>query len=217
MIEYHLSIILLMAISCNLDNIGIGIAYGARGVSIPFESNLLIAAITTCGTCIALVFGQSVHIILKPDIAKYTGSLIIICAGIWIIGREIISDHEKSFNAERDASAAPSIGKRPFAKIMMILNNPFIADADLSNHIDLREGATLGLALTLNNIANGVGAGMIGLNIMLLTLLVFIVSIVTIWVGIKIGAYYGHRIFGRLTGFAAGILLVVIGVYEIIF
>jgi putative sporulation protein YtaF len=100
---------------------------------------------------------------------------------------------------------------------MMILNNPFIADADLSNHIDLREGATLGLALTLNNIANGVGAGMIGLNIMLLTLLVFIVSIVTIWVGIKIGAYYGHRIFGRLTGFAAGILLVVIGVYEIIF
>jgi putative Mn2+ efflux pump MntP len=83
--------------------------------------------------------------------------------------------------------------------------------------IDLREGAVLGLALTLNNIANGIGAGMIGLNIVWLTLCVFIISIVTIWLGIKVGDHYGRRIFGKVTGFAAGALLVFIGIYEIIF
>jgi putative Mn2+ efflux pump MntP len=77
--EYQLLIILPMAISCNLDNIGIGIAYGARGVSIPFGSNLLIAAITTCGTLLSVMMGQSIHMFFKPDVAKYSGSALIIC------------------------------------------------------------------------------------------------------------------------------------------
>lgn len=58
---------------------------------------------------------------------------------------------------------------------------------------------------------------MIGLNMAWLTFFVFIISIVTIWLGIKVGDRYGRRIFGRLTGFAAGVLLVFIGIYEIIF
>ena len=100
----HLSIVLLMAISCNLDNLGIGIAYGTRRVSIPFTSNLLIAVITTIGTFLSVILGQTMYIL----------------------------------------------------------------------------------------------------------------SIITIWVGIKVGHYYGHRFFGRLTEPAAGVLLVIIGIYEIL-
>jgi putative sporulation protein YtaF len=215
--EYHLSIVLLMAVSCNLDNVGIGIAYGARGVSIPFISNLLIAGITTLGTYISVMFGQCMYIFIKPGIAKYTGAAILICVGIWI-------SIEKYIYGNRDLCCHTGISevnsrteKSFITKILMILDNPFTADTDLSNHIDLREGIALGLALSLNNIANGIGAGMIGLNIMWLTVFVFIFSIVTIWVGIKIGDYYGRRIFGKVTGFAAGVLLVFIGIYEIIF
>ena len=88
---------------------------------------------------------------------------------------------------------------------MKILDNPFIADTDMSSHIDMKEGIALGLALSLNNVSNGIGTGMIGLNIIWLILSVFILSIITIWVGIKVGHYYGHRLFGRLTGPAAGV------------
>jgi putative sporulation protein YtaF len=214
--EYHLIIILLMSISCNLDNVGIGMAYGARGVSIPFDSNLLIAVITSCGTFLATILGQSMYIILKPEIAKYIGSAIIICVGIWIIGQEFIIDGKTVDYSEHVEDSAAAGQKGLFARIMMVLNNPFMADSDMSNHIDLKEGTVLGLALTLNNIANGVGAGMIGLNIVWLTVCVFILSIVTIWVGIKIGDHYGRRIFGRFTGLVAGALLVLIGIYEII-
>lgn len=99
---------------------------------------------------------------------------------------------------------------------MKILDNPFIADTDMSSHIDMKEGIALGLALSLNNVSNGIGTGMIGLNIIWLILSVFILSIITIWVGIKVGHYYGHRLFGRLTGPAAGVLLFIIGIYEIL-
>jgi putative sporulation protein YtaF len=214
--EYHLAIILLMSISCNLDNVGIGIAYGARGVSIPFDSNLLIAFITTSGTFVSAVCGQSLYLVLKPELARYIGSAIIICMGIWIIGQEFIIGGMTGVCSEHIADRAAADQKGLFAKVMMVLDNPCAADADLSNHIDLKEGTVLGLALTLNNIANGVGAGMIGLNIMWLTVFVFILSIVTIWVGIRIGDRYGQRIFGRLTGLVAGAILVLTGIYEII-
>ncbi len=215
--EYHLSIILLMSVSCNLDNVGIGIAYGARGVSIPFVSNLLIAGITTLGTYVSAVFGHSMYVFLKPNIVKYTGAAILICAGIWVMLRELIySKHDLYPN--NHTSEINLAGKTSFIRrILLILDNPFIADQDLSNHIDIREGIALGLALSLNNIANGIGAGMVGLNIMWLTISIFIISILTIWIGIKIGNYYGRRIFGKLTGLAAGVFIVLIGIYEIFF
>jgi putative sporulation protein YtaF len=215
--EYHLTIILLMAVSCNLDNLGIGIAYGARGVSIPFVSNLLIAGITTLGTYVSAVFGHSVYLFLKPDIAKYTGAAILICAGIWVVLEELLFS-KRNLYPNNHTSEVNLAGKTSFIrKILMILDNPFIADQDLSNYIDVREGIALGLALSLNNIANGIGAGMIGLNIMWLMISIFIISIVTIWIGIKIGNYYGRRIFGKLTGLAAGVFIVLIGIYEIFF
>lgn len=40
----------MLAISCNLDNVGVGLAYGARGIGIPLASNLLIALVTAAGT-----------------------------------------------------------------------------------------------------------------------------------------------------------------------
>ena len=54
----HLLTILLLALSCNLDNVGVGIAYGARGIGIPLASNLLIALITAAGTGLCIVFVQ---------------------------------------------------------------------------------------------------------------------------------------------------------------
>ncbi len=49
---------LLIALSCNLDNVGVGISYGARGIKIPFVTNLFIALITGTGTLLAMVLGK---------------------------------------------------------------------------------------------------------------------------------------------------------------
>ncbi len=45
----HLATILLLSLSSNLDNIGVGVSYGIRKVNIPFTSNLLIAVVTRGG------------------------------------------------------------------------------------------------------------------------------------------------------------------------
>lgn len=214
--EAELSLIVLMAISCNLDNIGIGIAYGARKISIPFDSNLLIALITTLGTILSAALGRTVYIVLRPDTAKYIGSAILICAGLWVVVYDLIAPGPHVLHS-KDNTSAPTSGPRSFlGRLLSILNNPCSADVDFSSHIDLKEGAVLGLALTLNNVANGVGAGLIGLNIVWLGVFVFLFSIATILGGIMIGSGYGSRVFGRFSGLAAGAILICIGIFELL-
>ena len=68
----------------------------------------------------------------------------------------------------------------------------------------------------LNNIPNGVGAGLLGLSTLLTTLMVGVLSILTFWVGIGLGRSLGVRWLGRHAGTISGLLLVVIGLVEVI-
>ena len=84
----HLLTILLLAISCNLDNVGVGIAYAARGIGIPFASNLLIALITAGGTGLCIVFGQRIFQVLLSQGAILLGAALLVGMGLWGSGRK---------------------------------------------------------------------------------------------------------------------------------
>ena len=214
MLNKHLLSILLLAVSSNLDNVGVGTAYGTRKVSIPFSSNLVIALITSTGTWLSMLLGKTISIMLDTQLAGYLGAAIIIAVGIWIFSTETGIVRKKSSPDLSNADHRPDIsGVHVFKKAFIILENPFVADVDFSGHISPKEGLLLGFALTLNNLANGVGAGMIGLDPGLTTLFVCIFSIITIWVGIAMG-YSGSRWLGKLAGPVSGLLLIFIGIME---
>ena len=80
----------------------------------------------------------------------------------------------------------------------------------------MKEATALAFGLTLNNIPNGVGAGMLGLNISITTAAVFLVSVITIWIGIYFGQL-GVRWLGKSAGLISGFLLIFVGLYEIFF
>lgn len=164
-----------------------------------------------------MLAGQRVYSLLNPQISHYLGSSIIIGAGIWFFITEIVKLSKKTFPEQHYIEKIDISNKSIFRKTLMILDNPFVADMDFSGHISLKEGFLLAFALMVNNLANGVGAGMIGLSPVLTTIFVFVFSILTIWIGIEIGDNYASRLFGKLTGPIAGLLLIVIGLLEIFY
>ncbi len=211
----HLLTILLLAISCNLDNVGVGIAYGARGIGIPLASNLLIALITAGGTGLCIVFGQRIFQVLPSQGAILLGAALLVGMGLWVIRQEI------GGRSRQDQEAPPSadtndLAKKPLLqRMILILKNPLLADRDSSGHIDLKESLLLSLALMLNNLPNGVGAGLLGLSTLLTTLMVGLLSVLTFWLGIGLGRSLGIRWLGRHAGTVSGLLLIVIGLAEI--
>jgi putative sporulation protein YtaF len=212
----HLATILLLSLSSNLDNIGVGVSYGVRKINIPFTSNLLIASITSTGTLLSILLGQSIYLFISPEMAALLGGSIIIAAGIWVIFQEQVMHRGKEPQEEKQPLAETGFSKFGFRQITSILNNPIIADWDFSGHIDLKEATALALGLTINNIPNGVGAGMLGLNPILTTTAVFFFSVITIWIGISSG-HFGFNRLGKSTGVLSGLVLIFVGVYEIFF
>jgi putative sporulation protein YtaF len=213
--KYQLLIILLLAVSSNLDNLGVAISYGSRKINIPFSSNLFIAFISGSGTFLSMFVGQRMYRFLNPQLSHYLGTSIIISAGIWIFIKEIVKLIKKKAPEQHHIEKINISNKSILRKTLMILDNPFVADVDFSGHISPREGFLLAFALTVNNLANGVGAGLVGLSPVLTAIFIFIFSILTIWIGIEIGDDYTSRWFGKLTGPIAGLLLIVIGLIEI--
>jgi len=212
----NLLVIIILALSSNLDNIGVASSYGIRKISIPFSSNLLIAFITGTGTLASMLAGRSVYKFLDPQTAGTAGAAIIIAVGVWVLFKEMVMRKPKVAPLNHDSRQ--SISHLPVhRKINAILDNPFMADMDFSGHISLKEGMLLGIALTFNNLANGIGAGMMGLSVTLTTALVVVFSILTIWVGLEFGNHYGVRWLGKSAGPAAGLLLILVGIYEMLF
>lgn len=217
MITLHLATTGLLALSSNLDNIGIGISYGIRRVNIPFGSNLMIALITSIGTLISVLLGQTIYLFLSQHTAVLLGGALIIAAGIWVVIQEkfLSKNDDLQDNASQQTEPLIEPSKLSFRNLLEILNNPIIADRDFSGHIDLKESVALALGLTINNIPNGIGAGMLGLNLPIMTSAVFFTSIITIWVGTSTG-HLGFRRLGNSAGLISGLMLILIGVYELI-
>ena len=76
--------------------------------------------------------------------------------------------------------------------------------------------ALLGLALTPNNLVNGAAAGIIDLSIAAVVILVFLLSMATIWAGIGVGHQCEKRWLGNVAGVASGALLIFVGTCEIV-
>jgi putative sporulation protein YtaF len=214
-------VILLLALSCNLDNIAIGISYGIRNIRLPWLSNLLIAFLTAAGTGLFIVFGQRIITYLSPKIAVLSASLILIAMGLWVLGQEFLSHFSPSSDSDLAAPTSPSVSTTDSPPVCLwqqmthILKDPSFADKDSSGHIDLKESLLLSLALMLNNIPNGLGAGLLGLPSFFTALIVGLLSIITFLVGIGFGKNFGQRWLGQWAGTVAGCLLIILGVMGI--
>jgi putative sporulation protein YtaF len=212
----HFLAILLLAISCNLDNVGVGLAYGARGIGIPMASNLLIALVTAAGTGLCIVFGQQIFQVLPAEVGIMLGAVLLIGMGVWIIRQEFVAGGHRAPEALRSVPANGMTQKSWLRRLILILQNPVLADRDSSGHIDLKESLLLSMALMLNNIPNGVGAGLLGLSTLLTTIMVGFLSVLTFWLGIALGRTMGVLWLGRHAGTISGVMLIVIGLAEII-
>lgn len=204
---------ILLSLSSNLDNAGVGIAYGIRRMHVPFSSNLLIALITSAGTLAAMLAGKSISRFMGPGLANFVGGALLIGLGGWAVFQEYWQ-LQCGLPTTSPAASRPVSSENFLVRMRLILTNPFSVDEDFSRHIDKREALVLGVALSMNNLVNGVAAGIAGMEPALVTTLVFTLSILMLWGGISAGYRFGARVPSRYTGVVSGVLLISIGVYE---
>ena len=206
----HLLGSLWLGISTNVDNLGVGVAYGVKRIRIGMMSNLLVAFFNAMGTLLSMTAGETISKLLPATISGYIGNSIIILVGIWGLINTFGfwgSDTEKT----------PTGEPQEIIQLEYIAQHPESLDPNRSGHVKMRECLPLAYALSISNLATGVGAGLAGYNVGFLVLIMFIFSMLGISVGYFIGRKCSLALPGRWPGILSGVLLIALGVYEMFF
>jgi len=147
-------------------------------------------------------------------VANMLGALMIVAIGFWVAMHKSTSDN--NLPAAVPAMKTYSVAVKPLSCIIQITKNPSFADLDANGFISSKEAMALGLTLSFNCIATGVGAGLTGLDPLPLSISVFLFSIVTISSGYWTGWKTASNRLERWSQAFAGVLLILIGIYELI-
>lgn len=167
--------VLLFAVAISIDGFAAGIAEGLRGIRVPAGSLVVMNVVSAVVVLISLSSGQLIAGLLNPLAAKLIGGGILIGLGAWTLGRRPTgrpSSETENQPCEEPPVAisakARGIRSRGLVKALAMvpgfLDEPALADLDSSGILTPGEAFLLGLALAIDALGVGFGAGMAGLS-----------------------------------------------------
>ena len=222
--EHKLLYLLTISIAANLDNLGVGIAYGLAKTQISTLPNLLIAIISGIFTYLAMALGILVGMMLPPVIANTLGATLLILVGFWVGWEHTVAKlrHQFSLFVKQvlrilEIRLLALRGKRKQTEPTYKTNSKQQKRWRFKTRC-WRQIAILGLSLSLNAIAGGFAASLAGHNSAIDTIAIPIgvasFSYLTIAVGQRVSARLVTRWLGDLSQKIAALLLIGIGVSE---
>ncbi|GFZ91684.1 sporulation membrane protein YtaF [Paenibacillus marchantiophytorum] len=195
----HWFSIIGIGIAANLDNLGIGLSFGARSTRVPLISNFVIAILSMIASYTSIALGDVISQYIPGEITNWGGGAFLVIIGLFAIK----ADLKNSSNQHRQNG------------ITSLLHSPNKADRDGDKVISWRESLTLGIALALNCAVGGFGAGMTGLSPVMTTISIGIFSLLTIHIGVRAGQQLARTWLGKWFNRIGGIFIVLIGLYEV--
>ncbi|AOC91669.1 sporulation membrane protein YtaF [Bacillus amyloliquefaciens] len=207
-------LILGLAVSSSIDNLGVGMSYGIRKIKISHMSNMMIAFICFLFSYIGIYFGKWISAVLPGFLPVLLAAFILSVIGIRIILLAVPRKKEHSARAD--------VSSRKKGRFAGLLQNPETADADGSGEIGILESMVLGVAVSANALTNGLSAGLIGLSPAAISITAAFGSFLTIWLGcllgkkaasLRIGSFH----VGQFSTVLSGVIILIIAVNTLLF
>ncbi len=199
------SVLLIFAIgiASNLDNAGVGIAYGVRKIRVPLISNFIIALMGFSLALVGGLFGNWISLWLTPFTCQLISMTVLVSIGVYLLSQQYLVKKTKEQQSDGN-------------RILRVLRNPEEADLDRSKSIGLSESFILGIALSINNLAGGFSAGITQLNILATASVSGLFSFLCTGLCAIFGLKFASGRLGEKATTISGILLILVGVKQII-
>jgi putative sporulation protein YtaF len=197
---------MLFTVSANLDTFVVAATYGVMKLKIKLTSILMITFITSAGTYLSMTFGRYLNTFLPNGASNLIGSVILVGLGLWVLKDLFMKKPER----HETQTGNPHTG------LIELLKNPEKADTDQSGYIDLKESVILACALTINNIGFGIGASITGLSICFTAVITFLINILFLTAGYAVGSRPVSGFFEKYASLISGIVIILLGVYELL-
>ncbi|PFH85809.1 sporulation membrane protein YtaF [Bacillus sp. AFS088145] len=205
--------VLFLAFSSSIDNFGVGITYGIRGIKVGLLANLIISIIAFIFSEAGIVSGQYISKVFPGTLSNVIGAFFLLVIGIRIV-LLTFPRKDKQTIINKDDESVTNI-------VTNYLSSPEKADVDRSGDISSFEAIILGTAVSMNALTNGLGVGLIGLSPFAISIAASIFSFLAIWLGVLLGkkvanVKIGGWSLGQFSSIISGIILVLIAIHNLV-
>ncbi|MFF3022261.1 sporulation membrane protein YtaF [Gottfriedia sp. NPDC057948] len=205
--------VLFLAFSSSIDNFGVGITYGIRGIKVGLLANLIISIIAFIFSEAGIVSGQYISKVFPGTLSNVIGAFFLLVIGLRIVLLTFPRKDKQTIINNDDESVSNIVTN--------YLSSPEKADVDHSGDISSFEAIILGTAVSMNALTNGLGVGLIGLSPFAISIAASIFSFLAIWLGVLLGkkvanVKIGGWSLGQFSSIISGIILVLIAIHNLV-
>ncbi|ACL69246.1 sporulation membrane protein YtaF [Halothermothrix orenii] len=195
----------ILAIAISVDGFSVGLTYGLRKIKFDLIPLLINSVISALAVYITGTLGNSLAGLIEQEMAETLGGIMLIIVGGWLVYSNIIDYNRNNSSPKKlihkDSEGAQlvwSLNLKPLGIIINILREPVKADFDNSGSINQFEALMLGLALALDAVGAGLGAGLAGFFKPYISLIIGVMTLLFSGVGFYLGSLLDGMLPGKL-------------------
>jgi len=197
--------IAVLALSLSLDAFAAAFAYGCKKIKIPPLSALIITLICTATAGLSFFAGTALAAFIPAWVAVGLSFTILFIIGVTKLLDSITKSIVRKY-AQINKELRMSMLNFKF--ILQVYADPEAADADVSKSISSHEAIVLAVSLSLDGLAVGFGAALMGFNVWIFLLFSLIANSVAILLGGKIGNKVSQNLPFNISWIAGAVLIV---------
>jgi putative sporulation protein YtaF len=212
MILLIISEALLIDMSLSMDAFAAGFAYGSNKIKIPFRSVAVINFICLSCLTLSLLFGGAVAPYIEAGLTKIICFCLLFSIGFVKLFGSLIKIYIKKHN---DLNKNIKFSLFSLRFILNVCASPEDADKDKSRVLSPAEAASLALALSIDGLAVGFGAGLSAVNI----LAIIIISLFTDMIAIVSGCFLGNKAAQKIKinlSWLSGVMLIALAFIKLL-
>jgi putative Mn2+ efflux pump MntP len=178
----------LIGLGSNLDNCGVGVAYGTEQIKIQHWVNAMINTVGLCAALFGTYAGNLCSLYISEAVAKWVACLILCAIGAFSLFSAYVPPQFSSHHVR-----------------LIHLQNP-----------GFRQGVILGLALSPTNFAIGFSATVANAAAVWTTVSSIAVwGYIMVWLGNTVAIRFISMFVGKNPSLVAGLLLIGVGLHQI--
>ncbi|MDO5560670.1 MAG: manganese efflux pump [Oscillospiraceae bacterium] len=186
-------------------------SYGSSKVKINFVPAVIISTIGTAALTVSLLFSNIISSYISQKTSCILGFLILFILGLISVLKEYLKKLLSRSNNRRKVSFC----RGGMGFVIEIYMEPAKADKDCSKCISCSESAVLGIALSLDSVAAGIGIGLLGTNIAMVSIMSFLFCMAAIGLGYITGKSVSRSLKHDFS-WLSGLILIVIACTKLI-
>lgn len=198
----------LLAAAVSMDAFTAGLAYGTKKIALPLLSAVIVSLVGSLMLGLSLLAGGVIRPLLPQGLAEGLGFAILLLLGVTKLFDSSIKAYIRRHKAmKRDIRF--SLSSLRF--ILTVYADPQEADRDASQSLSAGEAASLAVALSLDSLAAGIGAGVSRVGPLEAAAVAFFLGILAVLAGHAAGKRLAERCPSDLS-WIGGLLLILLAI-----